>query len=78
MIAQIIIALFGVTSIWLSQSKEYDKRKWACLIALFAQPAWFVTTYQNEQWGMFALCFLYTASWIKGFHTYWIVKDATN
>lgn len=72
MIGQIGIALFGVTAIWLSQSKEEGRRKYACLFGLAGQPFWFWAAWSAEQWGIFALCVLYTASWAKGFKLHWL------
>lgn len=71
MIAQVMIGLFGVTAVWLSQSDDVGRRRYACLFGLASQPFWFYTTYQAEQWGIFALCFLYTWSWWRGFTLYW-------
>lgn len=71
MIAQFMIGLCGVTAIWLSQSADHDRRRYACLFGLAAQPFWFYTTWHAEQWGIFALCFLYTWSWWRGFRFYW-------
>ena len=72
MIAQLAIAATGVTAIWLSQSKSEQARRFACLFGLAAQPFWFYATWLAEQWGIFAMCFLYTASWLRGFRTHWL------
>lgn len=71
-IEQFGIALFGVTAIWLSQDSRPSVSKWACIFGLIGQPFWFYATWQAEQWGMFALCFLYSLAWGKGFKTNWI------
>lgn len=72
MTAQVFIALFGVTAVALSQSELPSRRRWASIFGLAGQPFWFYAAWQSEQWGIFALCFLYTASWAKGFYTNWI------
>lgn len=72
MIAQAIIALFGVTAVWLSQDKSEHRRKYACLFGLASQPAWFYAAWEAQQWGIFALCFLYAFCWLKGFRQYWM------
>lgn len=69
---QLFIALFGVTAIWLSQDKRESYRKYACILGLLGQPFWFYATYQAEQWGIFALCFIYALSWAKGLNHYWL------
>lgn len=76
MIAQIFIALFGVTAVALSQSALESRRRWASVFGLLGQPFWFFAAWESQQWGIFILCFLYTASWGKGFHTYWIAARA--
>lgn len=69
---QIAIGIFGVTAIFLSQSALESRRRWACILGLCAQPAWFYAAWHASQWGIFGLSFLYTASWLKGFYTHWI------
>ena len=72
MISQIFIALFGVTAVFLSQCHCQSKRRWASVFGLASQPFWFYTTYVAEQWGIFALSFLYAYSWALGFKNNWI------
>jgi hypothetical protein len=69
---QLGIALFGVTAIWLSQDAREGVRRFACIFGLVGQPFWFYATYVGEQWGMFALCFLYSWAWGKGFRQHWL------
>ena len=81
MTAQIFIALLGVTATMLSQSALADRRRWASVFGLLGQPFWFYAAWEAQQWGIFTLCFLYTISWGKGFHTNWIAaasKEKSN
>jgi hypothetical protein len=71
MIDQIAIAMTGVTAIALSQSGPKLQR-YACLFGLAGQPFWYYAAWSAEQWGFFALCFLYTLAWAKGLCTHWI------
>ena len=71
MISQFGIAIFGVTSIWLSQSVHEGRRRWASVIGLAGQPFWFWAAMEAHQWGIFCLCFLYTFAWAKGFWMHW-------
>jgi hypothetical protein len=73
-IVQLFIAILGVTGIYLSQQKSLPAQRFACLFGLAAQPFWFVTTFRAEQWGIFALCFLYTYAWFQGVRTHWLKK----
>lgn len=74
MIAQIFIALFGVTAIFLSQSPNYPRQRFACLFGLAGQPFWFWSAISAEQWGVLILCFFYTAAWARGVKTHWLAK----
>lgn len=76
MIEQIGIALTGVTAIYLSQDKRENVRKWACIFGLGGQPFWFYSSWTAEQYGIFALCFLYTLAWARGFNAHWLVRTA--
>lgn len=63
---QIGIALTGVVAVFLSQDTRPGWRRWACIFGLAGQPFWFYASFVAEQWGIFALCFLYAASWARG------------
>ena len=69
-VSQIAIALFGLSSIFLLAKKN----KWGFVLALIAQPFWFITTYIHEQWGIFALSFVYSGTWLYGFYQ-WFFTD---
>lgn len=74
MIEQLAIAVFGVTAVFLSQDGRARWRRWAPVFGLCSQPFWFYATWKAEQWGVFALSFLYTASWVRGFWIQWVRK----
>lgn len=69
---QLAIAFTGVTAIFLTQSKHESRRRFACLFGIAGQPFWFYSAYQAGQWGIFALCCLYTWAWSKGVYMHWI------
>jgi len=71
MIEQIGIAACGVTAVFCSQDSRESVRRWACVFGLAGQPFWFYATFVAEQWGIFALSFLYAYSWLRGVRTYW-------
>lgn len=71
---QFAIALFGVTAVFLSQSHDANNRRYACIFGLIGQPFWFYAAWKSGQWGIFALCFLYTWAWAKGFAMHWWKK----
>lgn len=71
---QLLIAVFGVSAVWLSQDERQSHRRWAPIFGLIGQPAWFWAAYTGGQWGILALCFLYTASWAKGLRAHWFTQ----
>lgn len=76
MIEQLAIGATGVTSIWLTQSPSAERRRYACLFGICAQPFWFYSTYQAQQWGIFILCGFYTWAWGRGVWIHWIRRTS--
>jgi len=74
-IEQVVIAFTGTVSIFLTQSRNEQKRKYACLVGMAGQPFWFIATYQAQQWGILALTLLYTLAWARGIYYHWIIKS---
>jgi hypothetical protein len=75
MIGQVAIALTGTVAIFLTQSKNAEARRYACLFGIAGQPFWIYETWTAGQWGIFVLTFLYTLAWVKGIYTHWIVTQ---
>jgi len=71
---QIGIALTGAVAAFLSQDRRESWRKWACIFGMVGQPFWFYATWKAEQWGMFALCFLYLGAWMRGVWNNWVAR----
>ena len=71
-VAQSGIATFGVSAVALSQSVHRERQRWASVFGLVGQPFWFYSAVITEQWGIFALCVLYTMVWAKGFYHAWL------
>jgi hypothetical protein len=74
-IDQGVLFVLGTTAVWLSQDPRDDRRKWACIIGITAQPFWLYATWKAEQWGIFALTFVYAAAWIRGIWHFWIAAE---
>lgn len=72
MIEQTVIAVCGTASVWLSQDHRLERQRWACLVGLAAQPFWAYATWNAAQWGIFALSFVYAASWCRGIWNFWL------
>lgn len=73
-VTQIGIAVCGVTAIYLSQDTRLSRRRWASVFGLAGQPFWIAETIAAHQWGILALCTLYTLSWARGFWAHWFRK----
>jgi hypothetical protein len=76
MIDQIGIALFGVTAVFLTQSKSANARKFACLVGMASQPFWIWAAIHAGQWGILIVNVLYTFAWGKGIWQHWIAPHA--
>jgi hypothetical protein len=72
MIEQAIIAICGISSVWLSQDRRDSVRRWACIIGFVAQPFWLYAAWKASQWGIFALAFVYAAGWARGIWNFWV------
>jgi hypothetical protein len=73
-ISQILIMLLGCSAIWLVGRKE-NWRRWGFIAGFLAQPFWMYTTIHNHQWGILAMTFFYTFSWMQGIYNYWIKEN---
>ncbi len=69
-ICQVAIFILGAGAIILVAKKN----KWGFVVGLLSQPFWYITAYVNEQWGVFFVSFVYTATWIFGIYE-WFFKD---
>lgn len=68
-IAQIGIAIFGITAIILVAKKN----KWGFVFGLLSQPFWFITAYLHQQTGVLLLSIIYCAGWAFGIYN-WFFK----
>jgi hypothetical protein len=67
MIVQIMIFILGVPALWLLGRPEKWSR-WGFVCGLAAQPFWYITVIQNQQWGVLILNIFYTYSWCQGIY----------
>ena len=73
-ISQIIIFVFGLTAIFLLSCL---KNRWGNVVGLLTQPFWYITTWYHQQWGLFALSFVYTLVWCIGIYR-WFFQNGKN
>lgn len=71
---QLLIALFGLTSIWLAMGNQPTGRKWAPIIGLAGQPFWLSFAVDSAAWGLLALVAAYTAAYLRGIYLQWWAK----
>lgn len=71
-LCQTTILGVGVVNAFLYARPEANIRKYAYILGLINQPAWFYTSYMKQQWGVFFLSFWFTAMGIKGIYLHWI------
>lgn len=76
-IAQVGIALTGVTAIFLTQTKSAELQRFACLFGLAGQPFWIWSAISAEQWGILALTSLYAFAWAQGVWLHWLRPSVT-
>jgi nicotinamide riboside transporter PnuC len=69
-LVQVGIIIPGVLAIILVSRKN----KWGFVFGLLSQPFWYMTAYQNHQWGIMILNLFYTGSWAYGFYRWFFKK----
>lgn len=72
---QVLIAVFGVVAVFLTQARSSKAQRWACILGMASQPAWFYAAITAEQWGIVVLNCLYTLAWGKGIWTHWLAPS---
>ena len=72
MIEQAVIAICGISSVYLSQDLRPAWRRWACIFGITAQPFWFYATIKAGQWGIALLTVVYAVGWGGRDLDYWI------
>lgn len=70
--SQVMIFVFGVTAVWLTQSPDLNMQRYACLYGMASQPFFIYVSVYAKQWGVLAITLVYAASWARGVNTYWL------
>lgn len=68
---QLLLAAFGLTSIYFAMGHNPTLRCWAPVIGLAGQPFWAIFAWQSEGWGLGVLVAAYTLVYIKGIFMQW-------
>ena len=72
-IQEALLTFLSLLAIYCAIDPKQSKRRYAPVFGLLAQPFWFYTTYQAQQWGIFVLSIAYTLLWLKGLYTAWLL-----
>lgn len=71
-IAQVGLTILSVSAIFLVAKKN----KWGFVAGLLSQPFWFVTSFLNQQWGVFITSIFFTISWALGIYEWFFKGEA--
>lgn len=66
MIEQLVIAVLAPAAIWTSNDSRDALRRWGPVLGLISQPAWYIAAIDAGQWGVLAVCPIYTLAWARG------------
>lgn len=68
----LLMSACGLMSIYLSQVSMHSRAaRWAPLIGLYGQPAWFYYAGSNGDYELFPLCIAYTVIYVRGVYRHW-------
>lgn len=68
---QFALAAFGLTAMWCATGRHAGRRKWAPVIGLMGQPAWFYFSISSHAWGLLALSVAYALVYVRGIRQQW-------
>lgn len=71
-VSQLWVTIFGVTALWMAQSRQERWRAAAVLFGLLGQPGWYFQLVIHGQWFMLPAFVAYTACWVRGFWIHWM------
>ena len=70
-ITEVMIFVLGSGAIFLLNLNNRWSR-WGAVLGLISQPFWFLSSYASGSWGIFAVSFTYTISYIIGVYNFWL------
>lgn len=73
MIEQIWLFVLSSACTFLSHDTKHNWRRWAPVVGLAAQPAWYYSTWIAAQWGVLALTMIITYCHVRGLWLLWWV-----
>ena len=70
-ICQIMILILGGLTILLIAQKKNKYKRVGFIIGLISEIFWFITSWMNNQWGIFMLAFVYSGCYFLGIINHW-------
>jgi threonine/homoserine efflux transporter RhtA len=65
MVGQVLLAILGCLSLYTVTHKEASVRRYGAVFGLAAEPFWLYSAWDNQQWGIFFLCGIYSFRWAQ-------------
>lgn len=72
-ISEVLIFVLGSGAVFLLNLNNRWS-KWGAIIGLLSEPFWFLSAWESASWGIFAVSFIYTISYINGVYNFWFRK----
>lgn len=72
MLTQLILALCGLTALWMATGNNVRARRWAPVVGLCGQPAWLYFATTAQAWVLFVLSLVYSAVYVRGIWVQWL------
>lgn len=72
---QFLLAVFTIAAMWVSQDRDSQRAKFACVIGMCAQPFWYYTVFAQgvlDNLGVLAVTIFCTFSWFRGIVNNWL------
>lgn len=66
LLLQAVLAICGLSALWMATGPSPVLRKWSCLVGLIGQPAWMAYAWSTQGWGLMVLSVIYTLVYIRG------------
>jgi hypothetical protein len=70
-VVQVVLAVFGLSSLWMALDPRPAWRRWAPFVGLIGQPAWLLFAWTLDAWGLFAVSLAYTVVYLRGAWIQW-------
>jgi hypothetical protein len=72
---QFLLAVFTIAAMWVSQDRDTNRAKYACIIGMCSQPFWYYAVFSQgvaDNLGVLAVTIFCTFSWFRGIVNNWL------